>query len=239
MGDAQHPPVLAPQRTSRFANFERRLTETSWEVQQGEHLAAFIEAVGPTTITRYNFDKHWCSRPNGTVEHRPAFANLAGSVQRQHHFDDLFHLTAAGEARHVTKPHSPGHTYVLRCTGRGHRVPAGEEDPTNCTRKCGGGGWCEDDCEERDIVGHLCSAKLHIIRTLDNVKRGVVLVVFKGAHVADGEAVSIREEALTEVKRYVHARESTKGEATDRCVPLFRASRPGSTEEEFLSALGA
>ena len=76
----------------------KQLTPTSWVVQMGEGLEAFIDENAPAFVTAYNWVVlHGASVDDVLVTRLPMVLTRPGSAQAVHSLADTLELTAAGD----------------------------------------------------------------------------------------------------------------------------------------------
>jgi hypothetical protein len=182
--------VLAPHSVTRDKAEAVQLGPNSWLVQQGSPVAAFVGANGPDHIVRYNWNRLGGAKLERVlVEHLAVERRTAMALCATHDFADKLDLTQLGRLQLGRSPNKLAYSCVLCCASDSARKGSSleREHVGNCRRLCGGTSECIRGCDKSGRKGHVCSARLKLTRTLQQVADGKVLVTFSGSHVPDGE----------------------------------------------------
>ena len=181
-----------------------------WEVIAGLPLLVFVEATGPSVITRCNLLVHkplavqksaaaWVD-----VRQHSASRNTSATVKQTHSLGDVFTLSAAGGVEAARrKRRNLADVLVVRgtlyCSGTSDvrsdqiRSDVGsrrllvvqKSSGPNCQRKCGGMGHCVQGCNGTGL-GHQCQFHVTLSASLSQVSAGKITVKIAGTHVPPG-----------------------------------------------------
>jgi len=179
----------------------QEVSPTEWVVTSGRALQAFVEGVGPDSITRcnllvakpYTVKTGW--EDNVKVVTHSASRRSSATTNTIHRLSDRMTLTDAGRTelarrarRNLADPSVVRGT--LYCSGDVHAgsqrlLVVQQSGGPNCRRKCGGIGKCANGCT-RTGLGHACQFHITVSASLSQVADGKVTVKLAGSHVPPG-----------------------------------------------------
>ena len=184
---AERRNLLAPESVTRLSTHVQELRADMWEITMGDAVPAFVHANGPAKVVTYNFLLEKGAKVQSQLVTRRPVDRSGSEFQDKHDLADLFDLTPLGKSCLKAQPNKQVYAVTLCCSGQAHgRSRCGENDATNCQRRCGGHGECVVGCAFSKRAGHRCAVRLSITATLESLSRSKMLVTFRGVHVPAG-----------------------------------------------------